>query len=314
MDYISNSWGFILKAANLISAGTPTLYNRLLRADTAQEKSGGNPVTRACFYDATSSVACELRMRFTEFAQLANGGYMVYTGTNFSALEWTHSRIFNPWLVVDTSGSFSLVCGLTNSLWERGDLYFGSGSTPSAVRLHARNNLFRYENITLQGKTNWSVRDNLFDHMSGMSDSSIQVSNSHNAYFNTSYGFSGGITNTNLASLVYEAGPLGRYYHQTNSILIGFGSQNATNAGLFHFCVTTNQVKETNSVVDVGLHYVAVDANGQPLDSDSDGTPDYLEDINGNGVVASGERDWQSAGDGGFRVFITRPRNGSNIP
>ena len=35
--------------------------------------------------------------------------------------------------------------------------------------------------------------------------------------------------------------------------------------------------------------------------------PDYLEDANGNGVVDSGEIDWQVAGDLGLTVVITQP-------
>jgi len=45
----------------------------------------------------------------------------------------------------------------------------------------------------------------------------------------------------------------------------------------------TNQVPETNSIVDIGYHYVATDTHGNPLDSNGNGTPDYLEDVNGNG-------------------------------
>jgi hypothetical protein len=73
-------------------------------------------------------------------------------------------------------------------------------------------------------------------------------------------------------------------------------------------------VKETNSVVDIGYHYVALNTNGLPLDTDGDGFPDYLEDANGNGVVDSGETDWQSASDLGLKVLITRPRAGGIIP
>jgi len=119
------------------------------------------------------------------------------------------------------------------------------------------------------------------------------------------------VTITN--GFLYQTAALGSYFQPTNSVLINAGSRNATNAGLYHFCTTTNQWKETNSIVDIGLHYVAVDANGNPVDSDQDGIPDYLEDFNSNGVVDSGETDWQSAADWGLRVFITRPKAGSII-
>jgi hypothetical protein len=51
-----------------------------------------------------------------------------------------------------------------------------------------------------------------------------------------------------------------------------------------------------------------------PLDADYDGIPDYLEDRDGNGAIDSGETDWNDHGDLGLRVFISRPRNGSNVP
>jgi hypothetical protein len=70
----------------------------------------------------------------------------------------------------------------------------------------------------------------------------------------------------------------------------------------------TNNVKETNTVVDIGFHYVAVDANGIPFDYDGDGVPDYIEDVNGNGSIDSNENDWTSTMD--FRVHINRPRAG----
>jgi len=61
-------------------------------------------------------------------------------------------------------------------------------------------------------------------------------------------------------------------------------------------------VKETNSVVDIGFHYVALDASGKPLDGDGDGLPDYFEDRNGNGTYDTGDiSNWTVAdtdGDG----------------
>jgi len=75
-----------------------------------------------------------------------------------------------------------------------------------------------------------------------------------------------------------------------------------------------SQVPETNSIVDIGYHYVATDAYGNPLDTNGDGIPDYLEDANGNGLIDSGEIGWNIVGDLGLKVLIFSPRNGNNLP
>ena len=80
-----------------------------------------------------------------------------------------------------------------------------------------------------------------------------------------------------------------------SSPLIDKGNTNANLLGLYHYTTTTNEVKEANSIVDIGYHYVAVDANGNPLDSNGDGIPDYWQDANGNGLDDSGEMPWDFA-------------------
>jgi len=79
--------------------------------------------------------------------------------------------------------------------------------------------------------------------------------------------------------------PVGQFYLPGTSTLIDVGSTNANYLGLYHYTTQTSQTKEANSVVDIGYHYVALDANGSPIDSNGDGIPDYLEDANGNGLV-----------------------------
>lgn len=37
--------------------------------------------------------------------------------------------------------------------------------------------------------------------------------------------------------------------------------------------------------MNIGYHYVALDANGNPIDSNGNGTPDYLEDSAGSGQM-----------------------------
>jgi len=321
IDYSTNSWGFLLKNAKFISTGDPLHYNFVVRAHMAQEKAGGNPGARACFYDGNSSSSsrdCELRLRFTEFDQLWDDGYMLYPGTKFGALEWTHCRVYDTSLVVDTTGSGTLVCGLTNTLWEWGGVQGGLSGTSSGsgVTVHQRNNLASNLSwVFYGGTTNWTVRDNLFDTLTGFSDNASPVENSYNGYINTAAtNLSGGSFNkTNLVA-DYQTGLLGNYYYPTNggsgslTNLINAGSRNSTNAGLYHFTVRVDQSKETNTVVDIGYHYAAVDANRIPLDYDGDELADYFEDRDGNGIADTGETNWRVSENGttgvpGLEVF-----------
>jgi hypothetical protein len=161
----------------------------------------------------------------------------------------------------------------------------------NAYDLHLWNNLFfgGAWGITNQAaNTNWSIRNNSFDNVNLTSYQATP--NSHNGYINTTAleGSSG--SDVTLQSFVYENGVLGSFY-QGQSDLVGVGSVTADTVGLYHF--TTTYQKETNSVVDIGFHYVAVDGNGNPIDTDEDGVPDYIEDANGNGTTDEGETPWQ---------------------
>src|SRR5262249_44383402 len=110
-----------------------------------------------------------------------------------------------------------------------------------------------------------------------------------------------------IASVSYQVGPLGNYYQLTSSGFVNKGSTTADVVGLYHFTVFTNlvgsvEIKETNSPVDIGVHYVATDANGNPGDKDLDMLADYLEDSDGGGTYNTGDlSNWQVAdtdGDG----------------
>jgi hypothetical protein len=161
-----------------------------------------------------------------------------------------------------------------------------------------------------------SIKDCAFDGTRiGQSGNSIKDFGT-NAYLQGANQLSpAGGGNVIVTNYNWQVGPLGRFYLLTNSPLIDAGSlMNAGERGLYHHTIRIDQVKETNGKLDIGYHYVAVDAYDNPYDADGDGIPDYLEDANGNGIVDSGETDWQSASDLGLKVLITRPKNNSVIP
>jgi hypothetical protein len=89
---------------------------------------------------------------------------------------------------------------------------------------------------------------------------------------------------THVVNFNWQSSWLGDFYLPTGSTLINAGSTNANLLGFYQFTTQTSQLKETNSIVDIGYHYVATDVYGNPIDSNGNGIPDYLEDADGNGL------------------------------
>ena len=110
-------------------------------------------------------------------------------------------------------------------------------------------------------------------------------------------------------SPAFELGPLGPFYLPASSLLIDAGSDDSV--PLAHHTVTTNQAPDLDTI-DIGFHYIALDAYGNPLDFDGDGIPDYVEDFLEDYSYAPGigETDWQTynsrnrlTGTPGLQVF-----------
>lgn len=116
------------------------------------------------------------------------------------------------------------------------------------------------------------------------------TAHSNNGYSTNVTQLSPANTNVVWTNITYEIGPLGRFYLPTNSPLINTGSvSSAASVGLFHYTTTANpQTKETNSVLDIGLHWIAA-TNGVPIDTDGDLLADYVEDKDGDGTKDSDE-------------------------
>lgn len=196
-----------------------------------------------------------------------------------------------------TSSPPSMEVKIANNLFEYSTLIFvqdNAGYSPFPISYS--NNLFRNGNFyVLYGSTNtsWSFIDNLFDSAITFTNG-FALSAQNNAYFSTT-GL-GGSNNKVIATLDFTSGPLGSYYYPTSGTnlytLVNAGSRGADAAGLYHYTTLIDQTKETNSVVDIGFHYVAADDSNAPVDSDADGIHDYLEDRNGDGAKQSIETDW----------------------
>ena len=317
--------GFDLRTGGvLVSEGTPGNPNRLARAQSIQERTNnynGQTFTGLITVTANYTTLPKVLLRLTDLSMVAGpvmdfinvSNYMPFErfsltdctlrGGRFYLSSWNESRY-----------SYT---ALTNSLFERCNLTFeqpyGGGSYNYPFGLMSYNCNYRNSTVNFHNgyaALAWNIFDNLFDTVT--MGSVTNIINGNNAYLATTQ-LASGVSNVVLSSFNYATGTFGTSY-QSSTNLINKGSRIATTASLYHYTTLTNNVKETNTVVDIGFHYVAADSNGNPYDQDGDGVPDYVEDRNGNGAVNSGETDFTSATDLGFKVTITRPNASSMVP
>ena len=260
--------------------------------------------------------------------------------TDFAALAHSpnHFRELNALLKVTANncefwssslGGYWEYYYFTNNLFDR--VYLGIVGGNDAL-MTLRNCTMRGGSVSLYWGETWPIRiENCsFDgtDLSGIEDSSGGDTNilycDHNAIVTnlTTLPATGG-HDVVVTTFNWQSSWFGDYYLPTNSPLINVGSTTADQVGLYHFTTQTTQVPETNSIVDIGYHYVATDAYGYPLDTNGDGIPDYLEDANGNGLFDAGDiADWLAPiyGDGymaftnGISLFIFESRPHSQIP
>ena len=292
--------------SSIVSIGSPLYPNWFVRYSSAQEEPLSlGALAPSGAYDINPyhfSVAPSGQYRFTKFACPAGGGTHLYDGEPGSP-SWVYTNLWVQdcefWGGGNTfSGGSNMVIVLKNNLFARSTFSANVALGSSASFLALTNNLFWETSMLFHtlGAPGWSAYDNDFDSSTisfGMGANNT-ITNGYNAYLNCTNRLNPTnafdiVTNVSLA---YQTGPLGTFYQPTNSPLINKGSTNANLLGLYHFTTQTNQTVEGNSTVDIGYHYVAVDANGNPLDYDSDGIPDYIEDANGNGLDDSGESPW----------------------
>ncbi len=184
----------------------------------------------------------------------------------------------------------------TNCLFVRSGVSFGSSIDASS---------FTFQNCTFwqgalnpdrysgQSPSQWTVLNTTFD---GTTISTSDALNGNPNY--THFDYNAFIRGDNRLEILgphdvvvsgaynWQSSWFGDYYLPPNSMLIQKGSTTADKVGLYEFTTQTSQVKETNSVVDIGYHYVATDAYGNPLSTLWLGIPDYQVDTNGDGDEA----------------------------
>ena len=286
--------------AALQCQGAPNNPNRFVAYNTVQEQgtnSGWLPPSSGLLLSEFQGLTpgSVINCRFTHWSvpSLDEPGFNAVTNSGpltFQDCEFHGGKLLSSRPTLD----------LANCLLERvyANLSFADGNSP-----YIRNCLF-YGGIFnfAPNVTNALVKDNLFDQTSIPTNTSIYITydGGYNAYVTNKDRLLPWFASDQIltGSLAYQTGPLGNYYYPTNGLsggltnLFNTGSTWATNVGLYHYTTTTNQVKETNSVVDIGYHYVAVDANGNPIDTDGDGIPDYLEDANGDGNGTNDPTSW----------------------
>lgn len=329
-------WGTTGLTVNgsLVSQGLPNALNRLTILNTVQEYLPGVITSTANFTLLGGSSSVSLRFTDVSFPAAATGGRALF-GYNLyyqnSIKDCQFRGVY--WSFLGNSGS-ALSLSVMNSVWERSTVqwYQGYNGVPEYLSLTVQNNLFNRSSVSLthysQSYGSWSLFDNVFDNATvtltedgvyPYSGGAVLGSSEmgYNACINTTSPLGGSGNITGLTE-DFVAGPLGNYYRPTSG---GTGSTAGLNdadptsgrtpaaRGLYHYTTRSDLAKEAATALDLGFHYVATDANGNPLDSDGDGIPDYLEDANGNGTADSGETNWNqfdaanATATGAFDVF-----------
>lgn len=319
--------GITLRAgAKFVSQGTPAALNRIVRYEAVQEQPtvlGTN--SGSYFFAVPAADGGTFALRFTDAAfqaQFNNRRQLVQLDARDSwNITIRDSSLRGVHLICDDDGGDASIIGLTNNVVDRCSLEFSDDRADFTV--NALNNLFLWGTINLRRSSSpaWNFEDNLFDRTT-CSVLSGPVSSLRNAYTSSTGVLPSGVGNRTNLLRDFVSGPLGPYYYPTSgatnslaSLINAETNRTPASVGLYHFTtVTTTGSKEAATALDIGFHYVGVNASGAPLDDDGDGLPNYLEDLNGNGTTQSGETKWNVAGDPGLSVWITRPINGQPLP
>jgi hypothetical protein len=250
---------------------------------------------------AASGGYCIIEGRFLK-------SYMMSEGPNhFWGGNWNNNTSlimrdceFNRGNFYSTGPTFAF----TNCLFNR--VYFNVEAY-AAVSLELANNLHHQGLFTLSGSAGgsvWNVKDCFFYGGTVTNTSTAATRNfDYNGFVTNQMRLTPqGANDVIVSNFTWQTGALGRFYYPTNLAVINAGSLSSAGLrGLFHYTTTTNQAKDAATILDIGFHYIAYGTNSLPVDSDGEGLPDYIEDVDGDGTVDSGETSYILAdtdGDG----------------
>lgn len=292
---------------------------------TAQEGLVGYAVNAAATgaitgWAADTNSRPNLNLLFTRFAMPGGANH---TRDDYGTLKVTanHSEFYGGGV-----GGYVSTIGLTNCLLHRAFLWLEGGvadyfTLQNCTVLGAAINIHRWPESSGGPGTGWvpvTMVGCAFENDTFLGADEHGYDTNWTWYANNAY-ITGkprtpwGSNDVSVTTFNWQSSWLGNFYLPSDSVLTNAGNALASTVGLYHFTTQTNQVKETNSVVDIGYHYVAANSSGQALDTDSDGLPDYREDTNGDGSYNSGDlANWNSSdtdGDGmtdGMEVLLGR--------
>jgi hypothetical protein len=318
LAYYDNLGIWLQGGSQLFSQGTPTQRNFVAYYGLVQEQPVNlwgvtNAVAQslpiaACPSNSLPNPSIFLRLTTicapTGETNLLNTGD---TGQVISNLTLRDCEVYGAganWQMSESNNT--PVVGLSNNVFHRIPFAISNAATITSI-----NNLFYGTtntnaftvSIRHRGTNSPNTNENnVFDGVTASLDGLV----GYNAYLHgaTNATFQASDIRTNLTWL---GGPLGSYYQATNSPLLTNGSTYASNLDLYYYTVTTNNVIEGTNIISRGYHYVALGTNGLPLDTNSNGIPNYLENPNGSGVLDPGEFLWD------FVITIDNPVNGSVI-
>jgi hypothetical protein len=300
--------------ANFTSTGTATQPCLVVRHDTVQEGGNGNWNGRGYMGGLmiNGSGANPIPQINAQFTKWINTPSMA----NLFRDNWAYG-------VVSASGcefyggmsSYRPSCYYTNCLFFRPGIFFWDQMDAASFTFQNctfYNGCLAMSRVTGQSFSFWTVKNTAFDGTAFAWGDNFNGDTNHTAFDYNTYNTNNiswqtypypypptygtlevvGVHDLNVTNYNWQSSWLGNFYLPTASPLINVGSTTADQVGLYHYTTQTNQTKEANSVVDIGYHYVALDGSGNPIDSNGDGIPDYLADVNGNGYGDTGETNW----------------------